>query len=139
MKRTLLAIALFAAIPASADEADLEKAQRTVAGMRILANTVESYATDQNEYPNVAFDDLEQLVTPIYIAEIPRLDAWGNPFYYLGEPDGQRYRFVSGGADGAIEPESKNLERFEPRMTDDANADLIFQDGVFLQYLAGSK
>jgi hypothetical protein len=132
-------LAVFCVIPAFGDEPELANMRTTTANMRTLAMSIESLATDTNEYPAVSFDDLAKAVSPRYIANVPKLDAWGNPFFYVG--DGEHYRFVSAGADGKFEEGSRNLDVniSEVRALDGAGTDIIYQDGRFLQYPAAVK
>jgi len=107
--------------------------KKTMQDLRSLATAVESRATDENEYPKVGFDLLEPLITPTYIRDMPKVDSWGTAFFYVS--DGQHYRFVSAGADRRFEWSSRHLDltNTEPKFADDADADIIFQDGNFLQ------
>ena len=123
-----------------AAQKDLEKEQaakypwrKTMMDLRSLATAVEARATDTNEYPNVAFEELEALIAPTYIREVPQVDAWGTPFLYVS--DGQHYRFVSSGADRRFEWRARQLDATigEPVFSDDLDADIIFQDGNFVQ------
>lgn len=142
MKRTpLVLLALFVAISAFAEE-DLMLAQqkRTMADMRSLAISVEAYATDHNKYPKVTFEELEQLISPVYIRYVPTLDAWLTQFFYIAD-DADHYRFVSAGADRTFEAASRELGQpaSEGTGVKDPNADIIFQDGMFIQYPEGAK
>ena len=140
MKLTSVAVlAVFCVIPAFGDEPELANIRTTTSNMRTLAQSVEALATDTNEYPVLSFDDLSNVVSPRYIKAVPKLDAWGNPFFYIG--DGDHYRFVSAGADGKFEEGSRALDltASEPRAVDSAATDIIYQDGRFLQYPAALK
>ena len=141
MKRTpLVLIVLFAAVSAFADDLMLEQQKRTIADMRTLATAVEAYATDHNNYPKVTLAELEQLISPIYIKYVPTLDAWLSEFYYVAD-GGDHYRFVSAGADGKFEAASRNLgpTPSEEEAVTDPNADIIYQDGLFIRYPEGAK
>ena len=107
--------------------------RKTMSDMRTIATAVEARATDVNEYTNVAFEELEALIAPVYIRHMPKTDAWGTPFLYIA--NGEHYRFVSAGADRRFEWSSRHLDltQTEPRMSDSLDADIIFQDGNFLQ------
>ena len=101
--------------------------------LRSLATAVEARATDTNEYPNVSFEELEALLAPTYIREVPKTDYWGTPYLFVG--DGQNYRFVSAGADRRFEWSSRQLDPTltEPRFSKSLDADIIFQNGIFVQ------
>jgi hypothetical protein len=107
--------------------------RQTMNDLRSLATAVEARATDTNEYPNVAFEELEALIAPTYIREVPKVDAWGTPFLYVA--DGEHYRFVSAGADRRFEWGARQLDAAitEPLFSEDLDADIIFQDGDFVQ------
>jgi hypothetical protein len=111
----------------------------TMADMRSIATALEARATDTNEYPNVAFEELEALVSPTYIRDLPKVDGWGTPFVYLG--DGAHYRIISAGADRRFDWSSRRLDLTAtdsgPAANDDA--DIIYQDGNFIQFPPGSN
>ncbi|MGZ8709966.1 MAG: DUF2059 domain-containing protein [Thermoanaerobaculia bacterium] len=107
--------------------------RRTMADLRMLATAVEARATDENEYPNVTFEELEALIAPTYIRVVPKVDSWGTPFLYVGS--GEHYRFVSAGADRRFERGARQIDLAitEPKISDSLDADIIFQDGNFIQ------
>lgn len=107
--------------------------RKTMSDLRSLATAVEARATDTNEYPDVAFEELEALLAPTYILEMPKVDSWDTPFLYVS--DGMHYRFVSAGADRRFEWGARQLDPAlaEPVFSDDLDADIIFQDGIFVQ------
>lgn len=115
------------------EEAARHPWRRTMADMRALATAVEARATDENEYPNVSFEDLEALIAPTYIRVVPKVDSWGTPFLYVG--NGEHYRFVSAGADRRFEWSARHLDLTitERKISDSLDADIIFQDGNFIQ------
>lgn len=108
----------------------------TMADLRTVATALEARATDTNDYPRASsIDELEPLLEPTYIRTMPATDGWGTKFSYVS--DGKSYRFASAGADKRFEWSAKQLEKlpeeFQPRLTDDEDADIIFQDGRFVQ------
>ncbi len=124
---------------AAAEEMQKEEEQkkpwlRTMADMRSLATAVEARATDTEDYPKVmTLSDLERLISPTYIRTVPRTDTWGTEYLYVS--DGTSYRFVSAGADKRFEWNARQLEAVtEPRAMESIDADIIFQDGLFIQY-----
>jgi hypothetical protein len=125
---------------AAATDEELRKEQavrypwkEVMSDLRSLATAVEARATDTNEYPNVTFEELEALLAPTYIRELPKTDFWGTPYLYVG--NAQHYRFVSAGADRRFEWSSRQLDLTltEPRFSKSLDADIIFQDGIFVQ------
>lgn len=126
------------AIKAAQEDIEKEDAakdpwRKTMDDLRSLATAVEAHATDTNEYPAAGFEELEALLSPTYILEMPKVDAWGTPFLYVG--NGEHYRFVSAGADRRFGWNARQLDPAiaEPVFTDDPDADIIFQDGMFVQ------
>jgi uncharacterized protein len=105
----------------------------TMRDLRTIAVCLETRATDTDEYPTVAFEQLPPLLEPVYVRVLPREDAWGTPFAYVS--DGRNYRVISAGADKKFEWDSRklDLQQTDTRFTDSAEADLIFQNGTFLQ------
>jgi len=115
------------------EEAAKHPWRATMSDMRSLATAVEARATDVNGYPNVSFEELEALIAPTYIKDVPKVDSWGTPFLYVG--DGKHYRFVSAGADKRFEWSARHLDLSitEPKLSESLDADIIFQDGYFIQ------
>ena len=109
--------------------------KKTMADLRTIATALESRAidTDVQEYPNVSFEELESLLRPTYIREVPKTDSWGTPFLYLA--NGAHYRIISAGADKRFDWNARQFDAAasEPVLTDDPDADIIFQDGNFVQ------
>ena len=117
--------------------------RRTMADLRTVATATEAYATDANKYPDVkSYDELRPILSPTYIRTLPEKDAWGTPFMYVVSADGQHYRFVSAGADKRFDWNATTIEvlpeNFAGKAMDSADADIIFQDGQFVQYPAES-
>jgi hypothetical protein len=107
--------------------------KRALSDLRTLATALEARATDTNEYPTVAFEDLEPLLTPTYLRVMPKVDPWGTPYLYLG--NGENYRFVSAGADKRFEWASRQIDPSwtEPKYSESADTDIIFQNGSVIQ------
>lgn len=123
---------------AAAKELEREEAakhpwRQTMADLRSIATAVEAHGVDTEKYPAVAFDELEAAIAPTYIREVPKADSWGTPFFYIS--DGKNYRLVSAGADKRFEWSSRNLDLSiaEPRFSESLDADIIFQNGTFVQ------
>ena len=128
----------------TSQEIEKEEAARTpwrstMADMRTIATALEARATDTNEYPDAVFEQLEELLAPTYIKTLPKLDGWGTPFVYVG--NGDHYRIVSAGADRHFEWSSRTIEPIatKPRQSNSPDTDLVYQDGIFMQYPAESQ
>jgi hypothetical protein len=118
--------------------------KRTMTDLRAVATATEAYATDANKYPIVnSYSDLAGVLSPTYIKSLPEKDAWGTPFLFAVSGDGEHYRFVSAGADKRFEWNAQHIEmlpeNFEGRAVDNFDADIIFQDGRFVQFPAVAK
>lgn len=112
--------------------------KKTMADIRTIATALEARATDTDEYPKASFEQLEGLLQPTYIREIPKVDVWGTSYVYVG--DGEHYRIVSAGADRTFEWSSRQIELgAEARSSKNADTDIVFQDGIFIQFPADSK
>lgn len=122
---------------------DLPRMRRTAADMRSIATAVEAYATDHNDYPRARdITDLARFVSPTYIRSMPEKDGWGTPFLYVISENQQQYRIVSGGADRRIDFANEQQQLFDEkpgqqRIADDRGADLVYQNGAFLQIPRG--
>jgi hypothetical protein len=132
------------AFHAATEAAELEQRTQspvkvTMADMRSIAVAAEARATDENNYPVTDIYGLELAVEPTYIRTLPVVDAWGTPFVWIS--DGSHYRVVSAGADKRFEMHSRDLSPGEiaPRPTEDEDADIIFQDGSFVQFPKGAQ
>jgi hypothetical protein len=102
------------------------KMRRTLADVRTLATALEALATDTNKYPTVkTLDELAKLLSPVYVLHMPRLDAWGHEYLYLGDPE--HYRIVSGGPDGKITEASRQRS-----VKSGFGDDIVYEDGAFL-------
>lgn len=128
------------AAQAAADEMAAEEERKhpwrkAMRDMRTIATALEARATDENSYPKVEFDGLAGLLSPVYIRTLPETDPWGTRYLYVGETE--HYRIVSAGADRRFEWNARQLEAVDEstqiRLTDDADADIVFQDGIFTQ------
>lgn len=118
--------------------------KQTMADLRTVATATEAYATDENKYPNVrSYSDLKPILSPIYVKTLPEKDAWGTPYMYVVSADGQHYRFVSAGADKRFDWNASTIEtmpeNYQGKPSASLDADIIFQDGLFIQYPAVSK
>ena len=119
--------------------------RRTMGDMRTLALTIEAFSVDKNRYPPAAGYTLPpgltvptktlgltaNYLTPTYIKIVPMVDGWASWFNYDVSTAGTDYMIRSCGRDGI--PESS--PSYGP--TTNFNADIIFTNGVFVQYPDG--
>jgi type II secretion system protein G len=119
--------------------------RRTMADARSLATAIEAFSVDKNRYPPAAGYALPPGLTvptktlgltanylsPTYIKIVPMVDGWASWFNYDVSTAGTDYMIRSCGRDGI--PESS--PSYGP--TTNFNADIIFTNGVFVQYPDG--
>jgi hypothetical protein len=131
---------LNAAARATEEEMKKEDARKhpwkeTMADLRTVATAVEARATDENEYPGGDYEGLAAILTPTYILTMPRADAWGTPYVYVGGRE--HYRLVSAGADKHFDWASTQPGAFGtilPHARENPADDIVFEDGQFVQY-----
>ncbi len=134
------------AIPNLLNAVQRGKQKRTMADMRTLATAVEAYAVDNNVYP-IATACLAGLYTtigaavttqgftllsPTYIATPPRVDGWGNAYYFSQGLSGTAYCIDSAGRDGVT-------GALVCGTTTDFNMDIAYSNGSFLQWPEGTQ
>ena len=113
--------------------------KRTMTDMRLVATVVESYATDENSYPEgSSVSSITPKLVPKYLKSVPTVDAWGTPFRYECWPAGEckNYAIASAGADKTFEHDSLQ-EYGNDTKTTDFDSDIVFYDGNFAQYPEG--
>ena len=137
------------AIPNLLNAVQRGKQKRTMSDMRSLATAVEAYAVDNNYYPTaaacstypytaaaVAIDDNSWTqLTPTYIGNPPRRDAWQNLYGFIRDASGNNYLVQSRGRDGATGSFGFN----GCGTTTDFNDDIIYSDGNFIQWPEGPQ
>ena len=119
------------AIPNLLNAMQRARQKRTMADMRGIAEAIEMYHTDLMYFPiydDVVADTLEDDLR-IYVRQFNGVDGWNNPFYYVS--DGEHYSLTSHGSD-RMEDASAALGGTTRFATD-----IVFSDGVFVQYPEG--
>ena len=87
------------AIPNLLNAIDRGKQKRTMADLRSIGTAVESYAVDNNVYPQATdAATLTASVAPIYIKVMPANDGWNNVFQVTAATN--EYTLYSFGKDG---------------------------------------
>ena len=129
--------------------------RRTIADVRTIATSVESYATEYKRYPSSLKDVQEKLFGSSF--QLPKTDGWGQPYAYacwntVSNAEGwNAFAVASAGSDGKFEhSELKAYTKIGP--TQKAAQDIVFMCtalpprtaaagsidcGEFLQYPAG--
>jgi len=120
--------------------------KQTMADMRTIATAWEARATDVNRYNAAAtafptsgatLEELTTFLTPTYVKKLPRDDGWGNPWQFgIDQPGGSKepaqvYTIISTGKDG------RRDRSWTLGATHDFDCDIIYSNGVFLQYPEG--
>lgn len=124
------------AIPNLLNAIQRGKQKRTMADMRAIGTAVESYAVDNNAYPAGGSPVATTLtmLEPRYIANLVTKDAWAHAIDYISSPatSPQSYSIESYGKNGENEDVAVGI-------TTDFNNDIIFSQGLFVQYAEGSQ
>ena len=133
------------AIPNLLNAVQRGKQKRTMSDMRALATAVEAYAVDNNNYPasacptgsftaagTILVATSFQNLTPTYIAQAPLKDGWSRFFRYGLAPGSMAYNIRSRGKDGAN-------DAFVCGTTTNFNDDILYTNGVFLQWPEGTQ
>ena len=121
--------------------------KRSMADLRSIGTSIESFSIDNNVYPRQDRDLLpveliRDSLSPVYIRTLPLIDAWGNEFLMWGT-EGE-YVIMSLGADGVPD----QYYGFAQRDTEsfpfngafaDPNNDIIFANGQFVQWPEGKQ
>lgn len=126
------------AIPNFLTALQRSRQKRSMADLRSIAVAAESYATDENRYPEPA--ELSSALVPKYLAALPTRDGWETELRYECWPAGacQNYALASAGADKTFEHES--LQEYGPdTKTTDFDNDIVFSKGSFVQYPEGVR
>jgi general secretion pathway protein G len=124
------------AIPNLLNAIQRGKQKRTMADMRAIGTAVESYAVDNNAYPagGSAVSGIASVLEPRYIAKLVVNDAWDGGIDYTSSPTAspQTYSIESYGKNGSDETTGQGA-------TTDFNNDIIFSQGLFIQFPEGSQ
>ena len=104
----------------------------TVERIETIAEACEGFSTDTHTYPPtqgwVPVERIAFYLEPVYVASLPRVDAYDNPILYWS--DGSSYRIISTGRDGQMDRDWSALS--EPTASGDPEGDIVFGDGQFL-------
>lgn len=125
----------------------LARQKRTMADMQAIGVAWEARAGDMKSYnaagaafaypaAEIRYDELRPRLSPTYIRELPRLDAWGNPFDFAAdEPIGGKgatsYSIRSRGRYGVVDPS------YDSTRTTNFDCDIVFSAGTFAVYPEG--
>jgi hypothetical protein len=134
---------------------DKEAQKQTVADIRNVGTAMFSWLTDQvgagaagqsqgetesapvnlKQYAPISRGELEKILVPEYIREVPEKDGWGNLYeYYLNvkDPLGRQVMTIrSPGRDGKFSATEYSPTSFEPG---DFDEDIVWADGYFVRW-----
>ena len=146
------------AIPNLLTAMQRSKQKRTMADMRTIATAWEARATDTNKYNaagaitavtacsnKVDASSLSGAVSPTYIKLLPNKDGWGNALKFYTDQawnnaaPAQNYLVWSGAKNATSDPAATTGFQAAPTggATTNFNDDVIFSNGVFVQYPEG--
>jgi type II secretion system protein G len=136
------------AIPNLLNALQRARQRRTMADMRTIAVAWEARDVDTARYNaagagfqtiNQPIDpnDLETVIVPTYVKNMPKVDGWGHPFGLFADiawgnaTPASRYAIVSAGKDGQFDATSQQgaTTRFD--------CDIIYSTGMFIVYPEG--
>ena len=131
------------AIPNLLSAMQRSKQKRTMADMRNIANALETRQISENTFTAagqapvvfptdspLTWDQLSGVLSPTYMRQVPRLDAWGNPFAYNATRD--EYYIRSAGKDGVFIGST-----YTEIQTHVFDCDIVYANGNFLVYPEG--
>ena len=141
----VIGILVAIAVPSLRNAIHRGRQKRTMADMRSVATALEAYAVDRNVYPagscaaglfttygSPMSSTSLSAITPTYIANVPRIDGWGNAFLYNVTASKTAYNIVSYGRDGKASPSTPTCST-----TTNFNDDIIYSNGSFVQWPFG--
>lgn len=150
----IIGIIVAIAIPNLLNAIQRAKQKRTMGDLRSCGTAVEAYSVDFNRYPAAAGFALPGSLVlpatttfglpgvaatvniqlaPTYIRTLPLTDGWNSFFLYEVANNSQDYAIQSNGKNGAVDG------TFPYGETTAFNTDIVFIDGQFVQYPAGSQ
>ena len=137
---------------------DPARQKQTIADMRNIGTAVMVWLTDQvsaaaagqsttpesydlSDLPVTSSADLEELLVPTYIQELPTEDGWGNPLEFRLTENvmaAQVFSVRSPGRDGEWDVEGGEYEigPFEPT---DFDRDIVWADGFFVRWPSAER
>jgi hypothetical protein len=141
---TLFIVALFSITGCCFDNA-MQRSNRakTRDALQAIGIACEAYFHDHKSYPGAtSMDELAVALTPKYLPELPRLDAWGNKLRYQSflekpdDPQSGRYVIASSSRDGLWEKEDlREYQNVGRTPEGDFSRDIVYSAGEFYQLM----
>ena len=123
------------AIPNLLSAINRGRQKRTMADIRSVGTSCETYAVDNGYVPNVAAGtvnaQLETYLEPTYIRSLPNLDGWKTSFHW--ERSSTEYTIISYGADRNEQDCGNNIQ------TTNFDCDICYSNGQFTQWPEGTQ
>ena len=144
----IIGIIVAIAIPNLLSAVQRGRQKRTMADIKTLATTWETYYVDYSYYYNAggcttppggvsitgtrSYADLTTILQPTFIAKLPANDGWNNPLYFYNTTSpAQEYRIESYGKDMAADTYCGITTSF--------NNDVVLANGQFLEWPEGAQ
>ena len=136
------------AIPNLLTAMQRSKQKRTMADMRTIATAWEARATDVNRYnaagaitmptTPVSVSALTGALAPTYVKLLPPKDGWGNSWNFSADRD---FSTTTAAQEYAVRSLAKNgtTDTLVYGATTNFNDDIVFTNGVFIQYPEGAQ
>jgi hypothetical protein len=126
--------------PAPSADPELERIQRALADMGLVAAALENYRNDLGRYPNPGSNpdsyyslvDLSAVMAELspYGSGLPSSDPWGSPYEYGSTQDSQSYVLICKGSDGMNKLEKIPEAPVENRCFEE---EIVLEKGTFVQ------
>ena len=72
------------AIPSIVKSKNNSMRLQTQAEMKTISNALQIYALEKRDFPAVdKYSDLQQVLVPTYLDQLPPADPWGQPYLYV--------------------------------------------------------
>ncbi len=124
----IIGIVAAVAIVALMNALDKARQRGTMADMRTLGRSIETYMVDHGMPPSDAggLAGLTTVLIPYQTNVVPTRDHWKHPYDYSSDVAGVSYSIISFGKDGVDGVDISYATRF------DFNLDIVLSDGLFL-------
>ncbi|MEM7481476.1 MAG: M56 family metallopeptidase [Acidobacteriota bacterium] len=140
------------AVAADTEQADMAAQKETITDLRTIGSALHKWGNDQAKIeegsldygdtldwqicPAVEWSEIEAILVPRYLPEVPKIDGWGNTYEFaanLGQPGSQPcwIGIRSTGKDGRFESKPYVISGFEHNQWE---RDIVWIDGFFMTW-----
>ncbi|MCK5057848.1 MAG: hypothetical protein KAT34_14415 [Candidatus Aminicenantes bacterium] len=111
-----------------------QKQKSTMGDLVGIGKAIAGYMGEPKIAPKASsIKELQKILVPRYIKEMPVTDGWGNElFYQVNAEDPGKYWLASGGSNGKLEWDGKSENFFPVMSLKDFAKDIVFSNGRFL-------